>query len=438
MQSHEQQRISEFGSFGDSRPEQSVVTSDYVSIDFDRAEKLDVEGSTCDTYLYRRYQKLHFIKRLKEPLRDKPVNRAALAKEFELGYRLSHPSLPVYRERGEDFIVMDYVEGSSVAQLIAGRDALLDDLRLLRKLLGQLVDVVDYLHFNNVTHCDIKPDNVMITLRNHNAVLLDLDKAYVDWHPSTYGAPQNYGVASDEVGSPDIDFHGIGRLIDRIGEAGYDVRPFRHFRTLCDKDGVTVEELRKALEQKRVMAYKGIVGSLILLGAGIAIGLVVQHAGHPSAQSPAEPPSTVEETIEQPSDSSVLTPNVAVVPQPVAEKAENEKPQPLDMSGRPVDSQFQQSVNKEAEKNFRPLIKRMYQLEKDALNTELSDSAVRSDYIRVVEIYSDIYFRTTDVLHSKYPDIPHIDIELAVGRSPAFGEYSESIRNLNTLLSRRL
>lgn len=62
-------------------------------IDFDDAVKLSAGGSTCDIYKTRWHRRDVIIKRLKEPIRSKPLYLDALDKEFDVGVNLRHPSL---------------------------------------------------------------------------------------------------------------------------------------------------------------------------------------------------------------------------------------------------------------------------------------------------------------------------------------------------------
>lgn len=60
----------------------------------DGVERLYLGGSTCDTFVVRRFGKLHFKKKLKVDFRGKSIYIEAFRKEFETGYRLEHPALP--------------------------------------------------------------------------------------------------------------------------------------------------------------------------------------------------------------------------------------------------------------------------------------------------------------------------------------------------------
>ena len=143
-------------------------------IDFNLATQLKTGGSTCDTYIARVNGRLLFVKRLKEEYRHKPIFLNALQKEFEVGAFLRHKSLPVYLEYDEDYISLDYIDGKPLSEMIANNDPWLADEKNVKKLLEELLDVVAYLHDKNVIHCDIKPDNIMLTYGSNNLFLIIL------------------------------------------------------------------------------------------------------------------------------------------------------------------------------------------------------------------------------------------------------------------------
>ncbi len=79
--------------------------------------------------------------------------------------RLSHPGIVQIHEYGEDagtaYIAMEFVEGQTLAQLLAS-GPLLPEAELLR-VMDQLLDALDCAHAAGVWHRDIKPANLIIT-----------------------------------------------------------------------------------------------------------------------------------------------------------------------------------------------------------------------------------------------------------------------------------
>ncbi|MDE6249024.1 MAG: protein kinase, partial [Paramuribaculum sp.] len=210
------------------------------TVDFTKAELLDRSGSTCDAYEATVQRRRVFVKRLKAEYRDNPLYRAAFDKEYDLGVSLSHPSLPRYVGYGDDYVVMDFIEGDTLADLIQRGDSRLKDRKFVRRLLSELIDVAEYLHNRNVVHCDIKADNIMISpYSNRPATLIDLDKAYTPWLDSTHGNAGNYGCDSCADGA--IDIKGIGMIASKLG--------MKRIAKACDAENVSLESLGELIRQ---------------------------------------------------------------------------------------------------------------------------------------------------------------------------------------------
>ena len=102
-------------------------SSDYnaervADIDFASAVRLPQEGSASEVYKTRWHRRTVLVKRLKEEFRDSPLHLDALEKEYEIGVTLSHPSLPTYLAFDRDYIVMEYVDGDTLASMLKKDD----------------------------------------------------------------------------------------------------------------------------------------------------------------------------------------------------------------------------------------------------------------------------------------------------------------------------
>ena len=77
---------------------------------------------------------------------------------------LSHPNIVEMYDVGEDngmyYIVMEYIEGKTLKQLIKKRGAL--TLSECMDIMLQLTDGVDHAHASYIIHRDLKPQNIMI------------------------------------------------------------------------------------------------------------------------------------------------------------------------------------------------------------------------------------------------------------------------------------
>ncbi|HYT25910.1 MAG TPA: protein kinase, partial [Actinomycetota bacterium] len=73
---------------------------------------------------------------------------------------LSHPGIVGIYDVGDDYMVMEYVEGATLQQLIRDERAL--DFSSALRVLAPLAEALDYAHQAGVIHRDIKPSNIMV------------------------------------------------------------------------------------------------------------------------------------------------------------------------------------------------------------------------------------------------------------------------------------
>lgn len=258
-----------------------AISHDDTVIDFKTAVPLGRSGSACDAYVTRHHRRRVFIKRLKEPYRYDAIYRAALEKEFELGVELRHPSLPQYREIHGDYVVMDYVDGFTLAEVLGNESSLgleivrrwLSQPENVRKLINNLIQVVAYLHSHNIVHSDVKTDNIMLTKDTHNLVLIDLDKAFTTWLDDTQGRREIYGVGSDAMVT-DVDFHGIAIVIGKLRKAGFEFEGMDAVQEKCLSEGARADDILKLLDDNLGNGRNPVLLPLMLIFT-LAVGLFV-------------------------------------------------------------------------------------------------------------------------------------------------------------------
>lgn len=92
--------------------------------------------------------------------------------------RLKHPNIvDIYdadEDRGEPFIVMEYLEGPTLAQVIEIESPL--PLERVIGIVGQISDALNYAHQHSVVHRDIKPLNIFV-LQNDQVKVADFGLA---------------------------------------------------------------------------------------------------------------------------------------------------------------------------------------------------------------------------------------------------------------------
>jgi eukaryotic-like serine/threonine-protein kinase len=119
------------------------------------------------------------IKVLSESLAASPEFKQRFKREAQTAANLRHPNvITVYDfgedERGVPYLVLEYVEGPTLADLM---DVGLDDERVA-DLLDQIAAGLDYAHARGVVHRDVKPGNVLTTA-DGRVVLADFGLAWL-------------------------------------------------------------------------------------------------------------------------------------------------------------------------------------------------------------------------------------------------------------------
>ncbi len=148
-----------------------------------RVEELLSRGGMGEVYRAydQRLDRWVAIKHLRPELADAPRTRARIRREARALARLSHPAIvPVFDlvENSEgDWIVMELVEGVSLAQLLR-RGALPFGLTL--RLAQQLAAGLAEAHGKGILHRDLKAENVMIS-RDGQARIVDFGLAKTLW-----------------------------------------------------------------------------------------------------------------------------------------------------------------------------------------------------------------------------------------------------------------
>jgi hypothetical protein len=151
-----------------------------------------------DTRMARRVA----IKRLPLPLdrSGRPLTRTGLA-EARTAALLNHPGIVTVHEwdlgDADAYIVMEDIDGASLAEILDGRQGPLD-LDEAAAVLGAVGSALAYAHSNGVLHLDIKPGNVLIT-RDGRPKVADFGiAALTDAHGSAAGTAGTIGYMPPE------------------------------------------------------------------------------------------------------------------------------------------------------------------------------------------------------------------------------------------------
>ncbi len=139
----------------------------------DRYELGDVlgRGGMAEVHLGRdvRLGRSVAVKTLRTDLARDPTFQARFRREAQSAASLNHPAVVAVYDTGEDnvngvalpYIVMEYVDGSTLRELLQSGRKLLPERAL--EITAGICRALDYSHRQGIVHRDIKPANVMLT-----------------------------------------------------------------------------------------------------------------------------------------------------------------------------------------------------------------------------------------------------------------------------------
>lgn len=145
-------------------------------------------------------------------------------REAQAAASLSHPNIVMVYDVGQDgpkthYIVMEYVPGQDLKKLIRARGAF--DVEAAISIVIEVCKGVGYAHRAGLVHCDIKPQNILVTPENAIKVTdfgiaraltqpVPEEKEEMVWGSPHYFSPEQ---AAGEPPTPASDVYSIGVVL---------------------------------------------------------------------------------------------------------------------------------------------------------------------------------------------------------------------------------
>lgn len=177
------------------------------------------EGGFCRTYLCK-HTLLGEMACLKQNIDLNEEDKKLLRNEAKLLWKLHHHSLPTLKDYielddGSCVLVMTFVKGKDLYKIVTEDFPSGIDPEHVCWMTQRLLNALHYLHFYGIIHGDVKPQNILIVPKEHNAVLVDygLSTLCPKSRTKTLGCTEAFAAPEQLAGKPPIpetDIFGLG------------------------------------------------------------------------------------------------------------------------------------------------------------------------------------------------------------------------------------
>ena len=265
----------------DGKAEQKIVSKDYENI---KPFYASTYGNSRLFTASSNGRKV-IVKALKPEHANDPKCRSILKQEYEITSELEHKfirkALAFETIQGlGDCLILEFIEGKSLAEHV--RVGTLNE-KQIKTVLVDLCDGLNYMHQRGIVHCDLKPENIIVTASDGRAKIIDIGLPETEYKTdrellikeNEFIAPE---LIKGEECDPRSDVYSLGKIIEFISERNL-LSQFKSVATHCtqfsrEQRFDNILEVKSYLT-KGISAVKIVLLFLVLAALGVAAYLYI-------------------------------------------------------------------------------------------------------------------------------------------------------------------
>ena len=222
------------------------------------------------------------IKALKAELMNDQKCKAHLRKEYEITTQLDHKyirkalDLVTIQGLGE-CVVFEYIEGKTLAEHV--RVGTLSE-KQVKNILAEICDALSYMHRNQIVHCDLKPENIIVTEGDCKTKIIDIGLPETEYKTNKELLIKEMDfIAPELIKGEDCDarsdIYSLGKIMDFINERNIS-RQFNSIATHCTQFSKeqrydNISEVKSAITKSHSVAKIFIITLILCIVGAVAV-----------------------------------------------------------------------------------------------------------------------------------------------------------------------
>lgn len=197
--------------------------------------------------------------------------KSLIRREYDISLSLDHPYIiKVFTYEEESIVgpglVMEYVDGRTLGEFLREDPP----LSLRKRVMGQILDAVGYLHRKGVIHNDLKPDNILITNADNDVRIIDFGLSDNDAYflVKTLGCTPRY-ASPELLGREPLDsrsdIYSLGLLMKQVFGRRYGHIWQRCIRPQRERRYDNVDQISRALSLRIYPLVLGAVSAVFAI-----------------------------------------------------------------------------------------------------------------------------------------------------------------------------